>query len=239
MLWSVAAASGCAAGASARANDARGPGEAAGALATGQLQQPLSTEASRAGDRFTVELLDPVVDADGREVIGRGALLEGIVRRDARGPAVSGLEPLTLELVGVRVPGEALLPVQAEVASAPVEGPPVWGPGLVGVLAGAAAGSGAGLAIDHDSAGTVLGSAIVGAGLGALGAVLFGPRRGTVPAGSILTLRFGGDLRRAAAVLGRRPGVVPARSRAGPQERVEPASVGEAPGAGQGSPAGD
>lgn len=201
------------------------PAPGAGTLASAQLQQPVSTDRSRAGDRFTLELLDPVVDADGREVIGRGAVLEGVVRRGGAEEAVEGLAPLSLELVGVRVAGEGLVPIHAEVAYAPVEESSGWGRGFVGAFAGATAGSGAGLVIDRDSAGTVVGSALLGAGVGALVGALLAPDDAEVPAGSILTLRFGGDLRAFRALPGARGLVLaaPADRTSTPPRASEPA----------------
>lgn len=158
-----------------------------GTLAAAQLAQPLSTARSRGGDRFTLELLDPLVDASGREVVTRGAVVEGLVRR-------ASASQLELSVAGVRVDG-GLRPLSAEVASAPFETDGTWSTGVLGGAVGAAAGSGVGLAIDADRTGVVLGSAIVGIGVGVLAGVLFGHREGELGAGSIVTLRLTRDTR--------------------------------------------
>lgn len=198
----VFCAAGCATGNGMRSAE-RFATDDSSMLVTAQLHQPLTTERSQAGDHFTLELLDPVVGRDGHELIGRGAVIEGVVR-GARKPGVGNDGRFELELIGVRVPDEGLVPLEGEVADAPVEASSRLGRGLVGGLAGAAAGSGVGLGIDSDSAGTVVGSAVVGAGLGALAGTLFGPRSAEIPAGSIVTLRFPRDLRLAQPVAGNR-----------------------------------
>jgi len=178
-------AAGCAhaAASGAGAETAAAPDQVpAGTLAAAQLRQPLFTGRSRPGDRFTADLLDPLVDARGREVAPRGTVVEGeIGARDAGGTR--------LRVTGLRREDEAPLPFPAEVVQAPEERPSALRRGLFGALAGAAAGAGAGLAADRQSGAVVGGASLVGAGVGALAGWLFGRGDAEIPAGSVLTVR--------------------------------------------------
>lgn len=167
------------------------PGDAVapGTLAGAQVMQPISSRHSRPGDRFTAELLDPLVDGEGREVVARGTMLEGVVVRTESSMIAGDSPQIEVRMTGARRPGEGLVALPLEVAQAPIELEPVWRRGVIAGLAGAAAGAGAGLAIDSDHSSVVLGSAIVGAGVGALLGAIFGGREARVESGSVLTLR--------------------------------------------------
>ncbi len=169
----------------------------AGTLVSAQLRQPLSSTKSRSGDRFTMELLDPLTDGAGREVVGRGAVLEGVVGRTTAAEPAKPSSRLPLSIVGVESPGEGVLSLPAEVESAPVETPSGLGRYALWGLAGAAAGAGAGVGIDRQHASVVIGSTLVGLGVGALLSFVFAPRQARIPSGSILTLRLTRDWRAA------------------------------------------
>ena len=157
-----------------------------GTLAVAQLRQPLSESTSHSGDRFTLELLDPLVDGQGREQVSRGAVIEGrLVRAGAQ--AQGGR--WALEVLGVRSE-RGLVSLPAEVGSAPFVHEGGWGMAVVGGFAGAAAGTGAGLAIDADQASVVVGAAFIGAGIGALVGWLVGRGEAVLPSGSVVTLRL-------------------------------------------------
>jgi hypothetical protein len=162
----------------------------AGTLASAQVKQPISTATSHPGDRFTAELLDPLIDGSGREVVGRGAVLQGVVRGTSRSVIAGSSAGLQLQILGVESPGEGLVQLPVEVADTPVELNSGFGREALGALAGIAVGAGAGIAIDKDRSGVVLGSALVGAGLGALVTYVFGTREATLPSGSVVTLRM-------------------------------------------------
>lgn len=160
----------------------------AGTLAVAQTRQPLSTESNRAGDRFTAELLDPLIDSGGHVVVPRGTLVEGVVEGPARGGST-----LQLGLVGLRTAGEATIPLPAEVAASPVGLEPAWQRGALGLFLGAAAGAGTGLAVERDTSGVILGATIVGASLGAVLGYISAGRSARLPAGSVITLRITRD----------------------------------------------
>lgn len=201
-----------------------------GTLAAAQLGQPLSTARSRVGDRFTLELLDPLADGDGREVVGRGATLEGVVRGAGPSRGAGDAAHLELEVLGVRTGGEGLVGLSAEVAAGPLSLESAWRRDVVATLTGAAVGAGAGLAIDRDRSAVVLGSTLVGAGLGALLSYVVGGREAELAAGSILTLRITEELRLSHPV---------ARWLSPPAGQVAPREVrsGAGPGASAPSPA--
>lgn len=195
----------------------------AGTLAVAQMHQPLSTNQSQPGDRFTAELLDPLVDGEGREHVAKGTVVEGVVQ-DTRTSVIAGSgAAIELGVLGVRAKGERVIPVQAEVASSPIALQSSWGRSTLGFLAGAAAGAGTGLAIDSNNTAAVVSATVVGASVGALAAWLFGRRDAELPAGSIVTLRLTEDF----AVAEREepvPGPRPARTTAKPCECRPPMS---------------
>ena len=163
-----------------------------GTLVGAQLRQPLSSSSSAVGDKFTLELLDPLIDASGRERVSRGAVIEGEVRRTG---APGGLD---LVVLGVRR-SDGLERLPAELARVPSERAGAWRWGAAGGAAGAAAGTGVGLAIDADQGAVVLGSAVIGAAVGGLVGWWIGRGDVTVPSGSVVTLRMTDDARPAPA----------------------------------------
>lgn len=161
----------------------------AGTLAGAQVRQELSTASNRPGDRFTAELLDPLVDGSGRVLVERGSMLQGIVRRTDTSRIAGDAAGLQLQIVGIDEPGQGTVPLPLEVASTPVEIESDVGREILAGLAGAAAGAGAGIAIDKDRSGVVLGSSLVGASVGVLLMYFFGNRQAVLPGGSVVTLR--------------------------------------------------
>ncbi len=159
-----------------------------GTLASAQLRQPLSAGTSRAGDRFTLELLDPLVDGEGRVRVAQGAVLEGQVRRTG---ATSRDD---LQVLGVRTDG-GLAPLPTEVASAPFDRPGGWSAATAAGLAGAGVGAGAGLIADSSSGAVVAGSALVGAAVGIVVGWWLGRADPELTSGSVVTLRLVEDVR--------------------------------------------
>lgn len=171
---------------------AAGPSDAVapGTLVVAQLRQPISTARSQPGDRFSAELLDPMFDGRGELVVPPGAIVEGVVGGGSKSRIAGDTAEFKLDVTGVRVPGANLVPMQLEVAETEAQLQPVWGRSVLGALAGGAAGLGTGLAIDNDDSIVVTSSALIGAGVGAIAAYIFGPREAEIPAGSIMTFRL-------------------------------------------------
>jgi hypothetical protein len=164
-----------------------------GTLASAQINQKLSTETSRAGDRFTVELLDPLLDGNGQEVVARGAIVDGVIRGTKRSRTAGESAELDLQLIGLEQPGETVLPAPLEIAQTPVELTSVIAREVAGGVIGAAAGAGVGVGINSNSAGVVVGSTFIGLGLGVLAGYVFGLRDAELPVGSVVTLRLTHD----------------------------------------------
>jgi hypothetical protein len=160
-----------------------------GTLAGAQVRQQLSSSTSRPGDRFTAELLDPLVDGSGHAVVEKGAVLQGVVQGTDTSRFAGDAAGLQLQLLGVEQPGEGIVRLPMEIAASPVEIESGVKREVLAGVAGLAAGAGVGIAIDKDRSGVVLGSALVGAGVGALAMYIFGSRQATLPGGSVVTLR--------------------------------------------------
>lgn len=161
-----------------------------GTLLTAQLRQPLSTDSSRKGDRFTAELLDPLVDGRGDVVVPPGAIVEGLVSRVSPSRLAGAQAQLRLDITGLRLPGTEALPVSLEVADASTEMESSWPLGFFGAIAGAAAGAGTGLLIDDARTSTMVGATLLGLGVGAVIAFVAAPRDASIPSGGLLTLRL-------------------------------------------------
>ena len=140
-----------------------------------------------------MELLDPIIDADGQPRIGRGALIEGEVAALDRSNVAGDAARIALRIEGIRTQHEGLVGIPVEVAAGPIGFRPTWRRDAMVGLVGLGAGIGTGLAIDHDSSGLVIGSALLGAGVGLLGSLLFWPREAEIAAGSVMTLRMAED----------------------------------------------
>jgi len=158
------------------------------------MRQPVSTRTSRSGDRFTAELLDPVVDASGHLVVPAGAVVEGVVGAMDPSQVAGDGAAIALAMTGVRTQGEGVLPLPLEVATAPVEVESSWGQVAGLALAGLALGAGAGIAITRDEAAVPLALSVCGAGLGSLLGALLGRRDASIGAGSVITLRVREDV---------------------------------------------
>lgn len=165
-----------------------------GTLVGAQINQPISTATNHRGDRFTAQLMDPLVDGDGRKVVDRGAQIDGVVSSVQRAPTAAQQPGIRLDVVGVEQPGAGVVEMPVEVAESPVETTPVWGYELLGGVLGTGAGAAVGVGLNHNSIGVVVGAALVGTGLGTLAAWLFSPRDATIPSGTVVTLRLTHDV---------------------------------------------
>lgn len=165
------------------------PMVARGTLFSAQLRQPLSTENTRFGDRFSAEILDPVLDGRGDVVVPEGTIVEGVVGRVAPSRFAATGARLQLDITGVRLPGTEVWPVGLEVAETASQLAPVWPMGVLGGIAGAAAGAGTGLIVDDTRTGLIVGSVLVGFGIGVVLGVVGTRRDATIPSGSLMTLR--------------------------------------------------
>lgn len=166
----------------------------AGTLLSAQLRQAISTADNHPGDRFTADLLDPVMDGRGQPVLPRGAQVQGVVRRADRANGFGGAPTLELQVLGIALPMADTRAAPLECAQTPVELTSVAGRTVIASLAGAGIGAATGLGINHNDTGLVVGSALIGLGVGAVAGFFLGPRDAVLPAGTVLTLRVMQDV---------------------------------------------
>lgn len=84
------------------------------------LDTPLSTKTSKAGDRFTATVSDPVRASNGAEIVPAGARVEGEVAEAEQGKAVAALRgkgKLSLRFRDIVLPSGQTLPLTATLVS--------------------------------------------------------------------------------------------------------------------------
>lgn len=178
---------------------------AQGSLVTAQMRESLSTERSRTGDRFSAELLDPLYDDAGEEVLPRGAVLEGVVEQVAASNLLHPTPKLQLGVTGVRVGDTPSIPLPLEVADVQARTDSRWVGGLVGAVTGLALGSVTALIVDGSQGSVVAGATLAGLGLGSLLGAWSLRRDAYVPSGAVLTLRARDSIPSHVSAVFRRP----------------------------------
>jgi hypothetical protein len=151
----------------------------AGIVIEARVDQALSTERNRAGDKFQATLEVPV-EMGGREVLPRGARIEGHVttsRPSGRleGRAVLGITLDAIEHRGRMMPVVTSLDTRTSDAHKKRNIEVIGGGAGLGALIGAIAGGGKGAAI----------GAAAGAGAGAAGAAATGKKEVEIPAETV------------------------------------------------------
>jgi hypothetical protein len=154
-----------------------------------RIDQRISVKTSRAGDRFTGEMVDPIVTSDNRELVPKGALVGGVVDVSHRRGHFKGRSLLELRLTSLTMNGTKYPLATRDIArtkkgkgkrsTALIGG----GAGL-GMLVGGLASGGTGMAI----------GGLAGGGAGTAVAGLTGNRDIDIPAESIVHFRLANDL---------------------------------------------
>jgi hypothetical protein len=161
----------------------------AGTTLTIRVDQRISVKASRAGDTFSGELVDPVIASDNSVVLPKGTLVNGVVDVSHRRGHFKGRSLLELRLTSLTLNGTQYPLVTADMArskkgkgrrSAALIG---GGSGL-GMLVGGVASGGVGLVV----------GGLVGGGAGTAVAGLTGNRDVDIPAESIVRFTLSYDL---------------------------------------------
>ncbi len=161
----------------------------AGTTLTIRVDQRISVKASRAGDTFSGELVDPVIASDNSVVLPKGTLVNGVVDVSHRRGHFKGRSLLELRLTSLTLNGTQYPLVTADMArskkgkgrrSAALIG---GGSGL-GMLVGGVASGGVGLVV----------GGLVGGGAGTAVAGLTGNRDVDIPAESIVRFTLSDDL---------------------------------------------
>ncbi len=149
-----------------------------------RLNQAVSTDQNRAGDRFTAVLAAPVV-VNEAEVIPQGASVSGRVGNSAASGRLKGRAVLSLAVDRIEWNGRTYEVVTAPVTRASADHKKrnwalIGGGSGAGALIGGLAGGGSGALI----------GAGAGAAAGTAGAALTGKRQVRIPAESLLTFRL-------------------------------------------------
>ena len=159
----------------------------AGTMMRGSLNQGISTESSRVGDRFTVTVLDPLVAENGEVAIPAGTVVSGTVAALDPSDHVGEQASVVLRFDTIAVGGRAV-PIDAMIAEADVkqsrEGSGVAKGAGAGALGGALLG-----AILGGGSGALKGG-LVGAGAGTVISLGAGDVQAELPAGTVVTLRI-------------------------------------------------
>lgn len=155
----------------------------AGASLRVTLNHAITTSANKPGDRFSGAMADPVL-VDGRAVIPRGALVEGVVRTASPSGRLKGRAVLSVTLDRVSWDGQSYQIATSSVTRTSAGHKKrnwtlIGGGSGAGALIGALAGGGTGAAI----------GAGAGAAAGTAGAALTGRRHVAIPSEAVLSFR--------------------------------------------------
>lgn len=154
-----------------------------------RVDQRLSAKGSRAGEKFTGEVVDPVKDGNGNTVIPKGAPVTGIVddahkRGHFKGASDLELRLTSLTLNGKEYPLETAEMRERKKGKGKRTAAMIGGGAGLGMLIGGVASGGTGLLI----------GGLAGAGAGTAGAGLTGNRDLVIPAESIVHFKLADDL---------------------------------------------
>jgi hypothetical protein len=162
---------------------------AAGTSLAIRINQRISVKTSRAGDRFTGEIAEPVVGNNDRVVIPRGAHVEGIIAAAHRRGHFKGRSILSLRLTELTLNGQQY-PLDTRDLSQTKKGKGkrsaafIGGGAGLGMLVGGVASGGVGLLV----------GGLVGGGAGTALGGLTGNRDIEIPSESIVRFRLADDL---------------------------------------------
>jgi hypothetical protein len=164
---------------------------AAGTDLTIRVDQRISVRTSHAGDTFTGEVVDPVMDANGNVTIPKGTPVEGVVDVSRRGGHFEGASMLDLRLTALTLNGTRY-PLKTADAQRNKKGKGKRSAAIIG------GGSGLGMLVGgltHGGVGALVGG-LVGGGAGTAGAGLTGNRNRNldIPAESIVRFRLKDEL---------------------------------------------
>jgi hypothetical protein len=162
---------------------------AAGTELTIRIDQRISVKGSRAGERFTGEIVDPVKDGYGKDVIPKGSTVGGVVavahrRGHFKGASILELRLTSLTLGGKEYPLETRGMRERKKGKGKRSAAMIGGGSGLGMLIGGVASGGTGLVI----------GGLAGAGAGTLGAGLTGNRDLVIPAESSVHFKLADDL---------------------------------------------
>jgi hypothetical protein len=154
-----------------------------------RIDQRISVKTSRAGDRFTGELVDPVLAGDNSVLVPKGALVGGVVdashrRGRFKGRSLLELRLTSLTLNGTRYPLETRDLARSKKGKGKRSAAMIGGGAGLGMLVGGLASGGTGLLV----------GGLAGGGAGTAVAGLTGNRDLDIPAESIIRFKLADDL---------------------------------------------
>jgi len=154
-----------------------------------RIDQRISVKTSRAGDRFTGEIVDPVVTNDNRVLVPKGALVNGVVdashkRGHFKGRSLLELRLTSLTLNGTKYPLSTHDLTQSKKGKGKRSAALIGGGAGLGMLVGGVASGGVGLAV----------GGLVGGGAGTAVAGMTGNRDIDIPAESVVHFKLAEDL---------------------------------------------
>jgi hypothetical protein len=154
-----------------------------------RINQHISVKTTRAGDRFTGEVEEPVVDANNRVIIPRGAPVEGIVdeshrRGHFKGRSILELRLTTLTLNGTQYALDTHDLTRTKKGKGKRSAAFIGGGAGLGMLVGGVATGGVGLLV----------GGLAGAGTGTAIGGLTGNRDIEIPAESVVRFKLADDL---------------------------------------------
>jgi hypothetical protein len=154
-----------------------------------RIDQRISVKDAEKGERFTGEVVEPVMDGNGNAVIPKGSRVRGVVdnakeRGKFKGASSLSLRLTTLTLNGKEYPLETHDYREAKKGKGKRTGALIGGGTGLGLLIGGLAGGGKGAAI----------GGLAGAGAGTAGAGLTGNKDLVIPAESIVRFKLADEL---------------------------------------------
>lgn len=161
----------------------------AGTPLTIRIDQNIGVKHSRAGDRFTGEIVDPVVAGDNSVLVPKGALVGGIVdvshrRGHFKGRSLLELRLTSLTMNGTQYPLTTRDLAESKKGKGRRSAAMIGGGAGLGMLVGGVATGGVGLVV----------GGLVGGGAGTAAAGLTGNRDLDIPAESIVHFKLADDL---------------------------------------------
>ncbi len=154
-----------------------------------RIDQRISVKGSRAGDRFTGEVVDPVLNSDNRMLVPKGTLVGGVVdvshrRGHFKGRSLLELRLTSLTMNGTRYPLATRDIARTKKGKGRRSAALIGGGAGLGMLVGGLASGGTGLLV----------GGLVGGGGGTALAGLTGNRDIDIPAESIIHFKLADDL---------------------------------------------
>ena len=161
----------------------------AGTILAVRVDQHISVKTSHAGDTFTGEVVDPVIDPNGVAVVPKGTRVSGVIdashaRGRVKGASVLELRLTTMTLGGNEYQLRTADLTQTKKGKGKRSAAMIGGGAGLGMLIGGLAGGGKGMLI----------GGLAGGGAGTAGAAMTGNRDLEIPAESIVHFKLSQDL---------------------------------------------